>query len=100
MDQLFKFHKLNKTGIDKAKLISVGYDTLLDRMKLICPESREFSIAKTKLEESCFYAKKAMANAQENLEIDQGSEESLSEPSDSTISNPGEMGRPGDKDSK
>lgn len=67
-DVLFAFHKLNEDGQARAVVIAERFDTLLNDLKRICPDSREFSICKTKLEEACFFAKKSMAMKPENLE--------------------------------
>ena len=50
MNKEFEFHKLNAAGIEKAKSIAEGFDLLLEGLKKICPECRELSICKTKLE--------------------------------------------------
>lgn len=63
---LFEVHKLNQDGFHRASVIAERFDTLLADLTLICPESREFLICKTKLEEAAFFAKKAMANQPEN----------------------------------
>ena len=62
MSPLFDFHELNALGIGQAKQIAQVFDEtrlfLLDR----CGGSpREWAIVQTKLEEACFFAKKAMA---------------------------------------
>lgn len=62
IDPLFQFHQLNPEGITKAIRIAEDFTELLNRLSFYCPNSREFSIAKTKLEEACFFAKKAMAS--------------------------------------
>jgi hypothetical protein len=61
MDNLFAFHKLNTQGQEKATIIACWFVELISKLATVCPESREFSITKTKLEEACFFAKKAMA---------------------------------------
>jgi hypothetical protein len=62
MNSEFAVHILNEDGIRKAKEIANVFDGTLNAIKdLIGIECREFSIAKTKLEEACFFAKKAMA---------------------------------------
>lgn len=66
MDPLFKFHKLNTAGIEKAEEIAEAFDQLLTHLKLVCPEGREFAIVKTKLEEASFFAKKSMAARPDN----------------------------------
>ena len=62
MNKEFEVHILNKRGIDLAKDIAVIFDSTLDHLSTYCPASREWSIVKTKLEEACFFAKKAMAS--------------------------------------
>ena len=67
MDNLFTVHLLNEDGKQKAAEIAEYFDSCLDGLKTVCPENtREFSIVKTKLEEACFFAKKAMATDTEN----------------------------------
>ncbi len=62
MNKAFKFHKLNDEGQLKAQAISEKYSALLDNLiGLLQQCSPELTIATRKLEESCFYAKKAMA---------------------------------------
>lgn len=61
MNKEFAVHILNEVGIERAKAIAQDFDVLLNNLHAICPESREFSICKTKLEEASFFAKKAMA---------------------------------------
>lgn len=68
----FAVHILNEKGIAAAKTIQLVFDRALNNLKEICTEGREFSIAKTKLEEACFFTKKAMAinlnNQQQKVE--------------------------------
>jgi uncharacterized protein YutD len=69
MRKEFKFHKLNSDGIVKARKIAITYDELADYICEICKSgSPELTIALRKLEESCFYAKKAMAQQEFNQE--------------------------------
>ncbi len=63
MNREFKVHMLNEGGKIKAGEIAQAFDVCLDELTRLCPEGRELSIVKTKLEEACFFAKKAMANA-------------------------------------
>lgn len=58
---LYGFHKLNSDGQEKAVQIAKLFDDLTAQLQVLCTESRAFSITKTKLEEACFFAKKAMA---------------------------------------
>ena len=57
----FAVHKLNEEGQQRAQMISESFDSLVSTLNGICMDCREYSIAKTKLEEACFFAKKAMA---------------------------------------
>lgn len=61
MNKEFRVHLLNEVGIEKANKIATAFDGLLEQLKTICPEGREFSIVRTKLEEASFFAKKSMA---------------------------------------
>ena len=70
VNPLFSFHKLNEDGIQRAVAIAKAFDELLKTLNEICPDGREFSIVKTKLEEASFFAKKSIANVPENqLEV-------------------------------
>lgn len=62
MDKAFQVHMLNDIGKQKAREIAEDFDHLLGELKEVCPEGREMAIVRTKLEEACFFAKKAMAN--------------------------------------
>lgn len=64
----FSVHALNQGGMNKANAIADAFNKLLDELVVLCPQSRELSIARTKLEEACFFAKKAMATESENTE--------------------------------
>jgi hypothetical protein len=68
MDPLFEVHMLNDRGKGKAHEIAFVFDTLMSALNqiLLMETSRELYIACTKLEEACFFAKKAMANQKEN----------------------------------
>jgi hypothetical protein len=66
MDPLFQVHILNEDGIRKAEQIAVAFNETLRVLRTLCPEGREFSIVKTKLEEAAFFAKKSIANVVEN----------------------------------
>lgn len=59
----FAVHVLNEQGLGLAFQIEQKFSGLLSFLEQpkICIQSRELSLAKTKLEEACFYAKKAMA---------------------------------------
>lgn len=70
-DNLFGFHKLNVTGQDKAVKIQELYENFLSKLQKQIGDGqygREAAIMRSKLEESCFYAKKAMASLASNQE--------------------------------
>lgn len=69
MNEEFRVHMLNKKGKIKATAIASKFSILLNGLNGICPDGRLFSITKTKLEEACFFAKKAMAEEDINTEI-------------------------------
>jgi hypothetical protein len=63
----FKFHLLNEEGKEKATKLASLYNDLCDEVSdIIAQGSPELTIAIRKLEESCFYAKKAMAEQERN----------------------------------
>lgn len=64
--ELFQVHMLNEQGKAKARAIADHFESLLTALTPLCPGGREFSIVKTKLEEACFFAKKAMAKDMAN----------------------------------
>ena len=69
MHQEFEVHMLNETGKVNAQAIAKAFHDCLTKLEELCPISREFSIAKTKLEEACFFAKKAMAKDLGNINV-------------------------------
>lgn len=70
MRKEFKFHRLNEYGIDKARKLAELYNTLCEQVtEIVRVSSPELTIATRKLEESCFYAKKAMAEQDINQDI-------------------------------
>jgi hypothetical protein len=66
IDPLFKGTALSNEGLDKAVGIGEAFTKLLQVLDEVCPKSREFSIARTKLEEASFYAKKSLTNYEGN----------------------------------
>lgn len=67
IDPLFQFHKLNEQGQQNAICIAELFTRLLNDLQPLLPlQSRELSIVRTKLEEACFFAKKAVAVLPEN----------------------------------
>ena len=59
----FKVHKLTDEGLTKAAEMGQRFSELVDWLEHqdVCMPGPEFTIAKRKLEEACFYAKKSMA---------------------------------------
>lgn len=81
----FKVHMLNEEGKLKAQEIANIFDDCLSKLELLCVDvargqngeeilapNREFNICRTKLEEACFFAKKAVAMRPVNQEIKAG----------------------------
>lgn len=65
---MFEVHKLNQRGLEKAQAIAEAFETCLKTLESICLENdqttgghREMAITRTKLQEACFFAKRAMA---------------------------------------
>lgn len=65
----FEVHILNTKGKEKACDIAIAFDVCLQTLVNLCPPGREMSIVRTKLEEACFFAKKAMASQPENQAV-------------------------------
>jgi len=58
----FDVHMLNSEGKYKARLLAEKFSILLSEVEDICgTDGREMAIVRTKLEETSFFAKKAMA---------------------------------------
>lgn len=72
MNHEFAVHRLNDEGMKKAKLIAESFDGLAKTLSIVCNDGREMSICRTKLEEACFFAKKAMAIDLSNQQHDAG----------------------------
>jgi hypothetical protein len=68
MHKEFTVHKLNENGILHAKDIALAFDNLLKNLEACCDDGRTLAITRTKLEEACFFAKKAMAENPKNQE--------------------------------
>jgi hypothetical protein len=69
MDPMFEVHMLNDEGKGHAKQIAESFNNLLQELQQEVgagTATREFSLCKTKLEEACFFAKKAMASQPRN----------------------------------
>lgn len=66
MNPEFEVHQLNYIGLMQADEIVGSFDRLLEDLKLMCGEGRYMAIVRTKLEEACFFAKKAVATDTRN----------------------------------
>jgi hypothetical protein len=69
MHKAFEVHMLNNIGKQKANDLARWFDTLLSGIESdVCYgcDPRLLAIVTTKLEEACFFAKKAMASLPEN----------------------------------
>lgn len=67
MRKEFEVHLLNEEGIKLAKEMAQKFSDLLEWCHGVGQSpSRELSLVATKLEEACFFAKKAMAQKPEN----------------------------------
>jgi hypothetical protein len=65
----FRVHRLTEDGIAKARLLAEVFERALADIEHFAGEDgREMAIVRTKMEEACFFAKKAMANRPENQE--------------------------------
>ena len=63
MNNEFRVHMLDEAGKRLAAEIAQAFDELLVKLDAInSVSSREMAICRTKLEEACFFAKKAMAS--------------------------------------
>jgi len=65
---MFEVHRLNGAGLAKAEQISATFAETLRQLETVCTPGRELSIVRTKLEEACFFAKRAMALDPKNQE--------------------------------
>jgi hypothetical protein len=61
MHPQFAVHMLTDEGNAKAKEIAEAFDDCLTRLEVVCPDGRHLALVRTKLEEACCFAKKAMA---------------------------------------
>ena len=62
MDPLFQVHRLNDEGQAKAGSVAKAFNELLKLLREKIAPNRERAICEMKLEEACFFAKKAIAN--------------------------------------
>lgn len=71
MNKEFQVHMPNKQGQDNAKEIAAAFDVCLNRLMELCPLGREMSLVRTKMEEACFFAQRAMSNNPNNCQVEQ-----------------------------
>ena len=73
----FQAHELNEEGFERARAIGEHFSLLLVKLETECsgldakgearsPDPRLMALVRTKLEEACFFAKKAMASMPSN----------------------------------
>ncbi len=63
----FEVHMLNDAGKEKAGALAAIFDEALTKIEgIVGMQGREVAIVRTKLEEACFFAKKAMASSLDN----------------------------------
>lgn len=70
MKKEFEVHRLNEMGMSRASLIAKAFETCLNDVEGLCVDGdgRCLALVRTKLEEACFFAKKAMASHPGNQE--------------------------------
>lgn len=68
IDSLFEVTLLNERGKNEATVLRLSFTNLVTQLRESLMNSRELSLALTKLEESCFYAIKSLKNDARNLE--------------------------------
>lgn len=69
VEKEFSVHMLNEQGKSYATEMSVRFSDLLTWCRQAGQPGREIAIVATKLEEACFFAKKAMAMKSENQQL-------------------------------
>lgn len=64
----FSVHMLNDEGRKKATQLAESFSALMEAIEGLAAggDARSLAISKTKLEEACFFAKRAMASAPSN----------------------------------
>jgi hypothetical protein len=68
MKQEFQVHRLNESGLRTAEAIGEAFSTCLEQIEQLVPPGRERALVVTKLQEACFFAKRAIAVVPENQE--------------------------------
>jgi hypothetical protein len=62
----FQVHILNADGLSKASALQDIFTEALNKIEAIVPPTRERALVVTKLQEACFFAKRAVAILPEN----------------------------------
>ena len=72
MSELFATHALNAVGRERATQVRAAFSDLLEELEEIVgtDAGRELAIARTKLEEACFFVVKAVAVQARNQDGD------------------------------
>lgn len=62
MNEVFEVRRLTPEGLKKAQEIAEAFDQLLTRLETVCvTDGRDLALVRTKLQEACFFAKRALA---------------------------------------
>ena len=69
MAQEFTVHRLNALGLSVAEEIAKIFQSALDDLDLLVPQGRERALVVTKLQEACFFAKRAACSSSANQEL-------------------------------
>lgn len=73
MHDLFKVHRLSDYGVRQAERLAEEFSDLLDNVEHLCgTDGREMAIVRTKLQEACYHAKRALCSRPEVLDNDAG----------------------------
>lgn len=66
MRQEFQTHLLNERGLTAVGDVGQVFSDMLYKIEALIPPGRERAIVVTKLQEACFFAKRAVADITEN----------------------------------
>lgn len=71
MKNEFEVHRLNEQGMKTAHEIAYAFNELLSHVEGLCAggDLRCLALARAKLEEACFFAKKSIAANASNQEV-------------------------------
>jgi hypothetical protein len=65
---MFETHKLNNTGYEEVENFKTQLRKTVKILEKLCGDSREVSLAKTKMEEAAFWGTRAIAMKKNNQE--------------------------------